>query len=505
MEAIWHDILNYLNIQFGTLDWGLLLKQLTYDEKSPLIFSSGMFMCMFAVFIVIYTMLRHKSLSRTLFVLAFSYYFYYKSSGIYFFLLAVVTCSDYLIADVIYTTRSRWGRKLLVALSLIIDLGLLGFFKYTNFFGQLWSDISGAPWHDLNIFLPVGISFFTFQSLSYTIDVSRGKLKAERDFIRTALYIAFFPQLVAGPIVKAGDFLPQLREERNISLKNLEPGLQVMLFGLFKKIVIADNIASFVDAVHQAPAAYSAGTLMLCTYAYFVQLYCDFSGYSDMAVGCARCLGYDLPRNFNVPFLSPNVNEFWKRWHISLSAWLTEYLYFPLGGSRKGEARTCLNILINMTVCGLWHGSAWTFVFWGFLSGVSQCLYRLTTPIRKKLPKHPLLTALNIFLTFTFICFTAVIFRASDIGTAFRIIGYIFTGHHGIRFVSFWGLFGLALVWGAHIVALVRSKRLGIPPTGFYPMVKLSSFRGLLLFFLLAGITLALGYTGESPFIYFQF
>ena len=446
---------------------------------------------------------REKRLRlRHILLLLASYVFYGWWDWRFCFLMLALT----LVAHVCALQMDTPRRRAALVIGVVVPLLVLGIFKYYNFFVDSFCAAFGLTRAGtLRIILPVGISFYTFQSLSYTIDVSRGKLRAERDFIRTALYIAFFPQLVAGPIVKAGDFLPQLREERNISLKTLEPGVQIMLFGLFKKIVIADNISAFVDAVHQAPAAYSAGTLMLCTYAYFVQLYCDFSGYSDMAVGCARCLGYDLPRNFNVPFLSPNVNEFWKRWHISLSAWLTEYLYFPLGGSRKGEARTCLNILINMTVCGLWHGSAWTFVFWGFLSGVSQCLYRLTTPIRKKLPKHPLLTALNIFLTFTFICFTAVIFRASDIGTAFRIIGYIFTGHHGIRFVSFWGLFGLALVWGAHIVALVRSKRLGIPPTGFYPIVRLSTFRGLLLFFLLAGVTLALGYTGESPFIYFQF
>ena len=352
---------------------------------------------------------REKRLRlRHILLLLASYVFYGWWDWRFCFLMLALT----LVAHVCALQMDTPRRKAALVIGVVVPLLVLGIFKYYNFFVDSFCAAFGLTRAGtLRIILPVGISFYTFQSLSYTIDVSRGKLKAEQDFIRTALYIAFFPQLVAGPIVKAGDFLPQLREERNISLKNLEPGVQIMLFGLFKKIVIADNISAFVDAVHQAPAAYSAGTLMLCTYAYFVQLYCDFSGYSDMAVGCARCLGYDLPRNFNVPFLSPNVNEFWKRWHISLSAWLTEYLYFPLGGSRKGEARTYLNILINMTVCGLWHGSAWTFVFWGFLSGVAQCLYRLTTPIRKKLPKHPLLTALNVFLTFTFICFTAVIFR----------------------------------------------------------------------------------------------
>ena len=329
--------------------------------------------------------------------------------------------------------------------------------------------------------------------------------RAETDFVKTALYVALFPQLVAGPIVKAGDFLPQLEEGRNISLPNLELGVQYFVFGLFKKIVIADNIASFIDAVHSAPAAYSAGTLLLATYAYFVQLYCDFSGYSDMAVGCAKCLGYELPRNFDIPFISRNVGEFWRRWHMSLSTWLTEYLYFPLGGSRRGEGRTYLNLFIIMTVCGLWHGAAWTFVLWGALLGVAQCVYRFAAPLRKKLPKSPLVTVVSVLFTYTFICFSAVIFRASSIGEAWRIIVYIFTLHEGVRFVSFWGVFGLITVWGAHIAACIRSKKLGVPPTGYYPTVNLNSFTGLLIFFTFVGLTLSLGYTGQSPFIYFQF
>ena len=439
---------------------------------------------------------------RHIILLLASYVFY----GWWNWLCCLLMLGLTLVAHVCALQMDTPRRKTALILGVVIPLVILGIFKYYNFFvDSLCAAFGIARAGSLRILLPVGISFYTFQSLSYTIDVYRGKLEAERSFVRTALYIAFFPQLVAGPIVKAGDFLPQLRQERNISLANLEPGVQIMVFGLFKKIVIADNISAFIDAVHRAPAAYSAATLMLATYAYFVQLYCDFSGYSDMAVGCARCLGYDLPRNFNVPFISPNVNEFWRRWHISLSAWLTEYLYFPLGGSRKGEGRTYFNILVNMTACGLWHGADWTFVLWGFISGVAQCLFRLTTPGRKKLPKHPLFRALCIFLTFTFICFTAVIFRASSIGTAWKIIVYIFTGHKGIHYVSFWGVFGLVVVWGAHIAACIRSKRLGIEPTGYYPMVKLSSFRGLLVFFLFLGLTLALGYTGESPFIYFQF
>ena len=439
---------------------------------------------------------------RHIILLLASYVFYGWWNWLCCFLMLGLT----LAAHVCALQMDKPWRKAALAVGVIVPLLVLGVFKYYNFFVDSFCAVFGiVRAGTLRIILPVGISFYTFQSLSYTIDVSRGKLRVETDFVKTALYVAFFPQLVAGPIVKAGEFLPQLEEERNISLPNLELGVQYFVFGLFKKIVIADNIASFIDAVHRAPAAYSAGTLLLAAYAYFVQLYCDFSGYSDMAVGCAKCLGYELPRNFDVPFISRNVGEFWRRWHISLSTWLTEYLYFPLGGSRRGEGRTYFNLFVIMTVCGLWHGAAWTFVLWGALLGVAQCVYRLAAPLRKKLPKGPLFTGISVLFTYTFICFSAIIFRASGIGEAWRIIVYILTGHEGVRFVSFWGVFGLIAVWGAHIAACIRSKRLGVPPTGYYPTVKLGTFGGLLVFFTFVGLTLSLGYTGQSPFIYFQF
>ena len=347
MEATWHNILNFVNSQFGTLDWGLLLKQLTYDENSPLIFSSGMFLCMFSVFIVIYTLLSKRSMLRTIFVLAFSYYFYYKSSGIYFFLLAVVTCSDYLIADIIYTTRSKLGRKCLVALSLLIDLGLLAYFKYTNFFGQLWSDISGAPWHNFEIFLPVGISFFTFQSLSYTIDVYRRKIEPVDNLLDYAFFVSFFPQLVAGPIVRASDFIPQMYKPLHVTREMLGLGFWFVVIGLFKKAVISDYISiNFVERVFENPIQFSGIENLLGAYGYGLQIYCDFSGYSDMAIGLALLLGFRFNINFNNPYKAVSVTDFWRRWHISLSSWLKDYLYISLGGNRKGKIRQYLNLLI---------------------------------------------------------------------------------------------------------------------------------------------------------------
>ncbi|MBO5496596.1 MAG: MBOAT family protein, partial [Oscillospiraceae bacterium] len=321
-------------------------------------------------------------------------------------------------------------------------------------------------------------------------------------------YIAFFPQLVAGPIVKAGDFIPQLHEERNISLKALAPGVQIFAFGLFKKIVLADNLSVFVDAVHQAPAAYSGLTLLLAAYAYAIQIYCDFSGYSDMAVGCAKILGYDLARNFNLPYLSRNVSEFWKRWHISLGTWLQQYLYIPLGGNRKGTARTYVNLMLTMLIGGLWHGANWTFVVWGGLHGLALCVHKAWAKWRRSrgaAEPGPLGTALSVFFTFHWAAFCFVFFRSDSIGTAARMIAGIFTLRPGVTHIAFWAVAALALVGLASLAACLRSRRTGLVPEGFYPLADLSTVRGLTLFFTFLGLTLALGYTGQSPFIYFQF
>ncbi|MBR2146010.1 MAG: MBOAT family protein, partial [Muribaculaceae bacterium] len=293
MESIWDIITRCFELQFGNIDPSLLLRQLVYDEKSPLIFSSGLFLFMFAVFMVIYTLLRNKSLPRTLFVVAFSYYFYYKSSGFYFFLIAIVTCSDYIIGELLSTCRRKTSRKLLVALSLAIDLGLLAYFKYTNFLGQLFSDLTGAPWHDLKIFLPVGISFFTFQSMSYVIDIYRRKIEPVDNLLDYAFYVSFFPQLVAGPIVRASDFLPQFYKPVRVTRAMLGVGFWYILTGLFKKAIISDYISiNFVERVFENPIQFSGIENLLGAYGYGLQIYCDFSGYSDMAIGLALLLGF---------------------------------------------------------------------------------------------------------------------------------------------------------------------------------------------------------------------
>lgn len=296
--------------------------------------------------------------SKQVFLLAASYFFYGYWDWRFCFLLIFVTCTAYITA--IYSEN-----EIAHIIGVIIPLAVLGIFKYFNFFLSSFLRMFDKNIGILNIVLPVGISFYTFQALSYIIDVKRKKIAVEKDFLKLALYISFFPQLVAGPIVKAIDFLPQLNENRKISLKSIEYGLQLMVFGLFKKIVLADHISIFVDDVFYAPSAYNWTTLILAMFSYSLQIYFDFSGYSDIAIGCAKCFGYDFLPNFNLPYISKNVTEFWRRWHISLSTWLKEYLYIPLGGNRKGKRRQYINLFLTMLLGGLWHGANWTFVFWG--------------------------------------------------------------------------------------------------------------------------------------------
>jgi alginate O-acetyltransferase complex protein AlgI len=382
----------------------------------------------------------------------------------------------------------------------------LGIFKYFNFFVASFAELfSIRHVNALHIILPVGISFYTFQSLSYTIDVYRGKINPEKDFSKLALYIAFFPQLVAGPIVRASEFLPQLEENRNINLNNFKIGIQIFVFGLFKKVVIADWLSVFVDDVFKAPNAFHAISLILAVVAYSIQIYFDFSGYSDMAIGCAKCLGYDFSRNFNVPYISRNITEFWKRWHISLSSWLKEYLYIPLGGNRKGIIRTYINNILTMLLGGLWHGANWTFVAWGGAHGIALCVHKLYTKyVSKRVPALSFLPA--SFLTNIFVCFCWIFFRADSFSTAWRIIIRIITWQNGIIQIYAWVVVAIIMVCSAIAAAAIKAYLHKLESIdGFYPILDLSKFGHLTLFFIAIGLLIGLAYTGANPFIYFQF
>ena len=377
------------------IDFSRLIEQLLYQPESPMIFSSGIFLFLFLGFTLIYNCLGKADTLRILFVTFFSYYFYYKSSGLFFWLLALVTTSDYFIAQAIGSVGKGKLGKTLVVLSLVLDLGLLVFFKYTNFLGESLctlltncgvhvpsaisgSYLQGVIWQPRDIFLPVGISFFTFQSLSYTIDVYRGNIKPLNRLLDYAFYVSFFPQLVAGPIVRARDFIPQIRRPLFVSDEMFGTGIFLIIAGLFKKAVISDYISvNFVERIFDQPDLYSGLENLLAVYGYTLQIYCDFSGYSDMAIGIALLLGFQFPKNFDNPYRSSSITEFWRRWHISLSSWLKDYLYISLGGNRHGKFRQYFNLLMTMLLGGLWHGASLNFILWGGIHGVLLCLDKM--------------------------------------------------------------------------------------------------------------------------------
>lgn len=418
-----------------SIDMVKLKELLSYDAASPLIFSSGLFLFMFAFFSLFYSFTARRVLPRIIYVTLFSLYFYYKSSGLYFLLLVSVATSDYLIGRAIYLSQTPARRKALMALSLIIDLGLLAYFKYTNMFIELVNAVRGGSIQFKDIFLPIGISFFTFQSLSYIIDIYRHRLRPVRRWIDYLFYISFFPQLVAGPIVRARDFIPQIyRNPLNVSRTMFGEGVFLIICGLFKKAVISDFISiNFVDRVFDDPLLYTGLENLFGVYGYALQIYCDFSGYSDMAIGIALLLGFRFNKNFDSPYKSATITEFWRRWHISLSSWLKDYLYISLGGNRKGRIRTYLNLMITMILGGLWHGASLRFVIWGAIHGVALAVHKATMALFPSFKaqgmdmKSPVRRVIGTVITFHVVCVGWVFFRADDMKTAGDIFSQIFT------------------------------------------------------------------------------
>ena len=407
---------------------------LSYNPLSPLIFSSGLFLYLFVGFLAGYWLLKKTSRLRIFYVVAFSLYFYYKSSGWYFVLLLLAATYDYLIGYSLYFTKGKTERKLLLAMSVVMNLSMLCYFKYTNFLIDLTNQLFGAGFLDFqNIFLPVGISFFVFQSMSYTIDIYRGQLRPLDSWLDYLFYLSFFPQLVAGPIVRASNFIPQIRQKPVVTREMLGTTLFLVLTGLFKKAVISDYIAlNFVDRIFDEPLLYSGFECLMGIYGYALQIYCDFSGYSDMAIGLALVMGFRFPKNFDAPYRSATITEFWRRWHISLSTWLRDYLYISLGGNRKGKGRTYLNLLLTMLLGGLWHGAAIRFILWGALHGVALALHKMwlqVVPGAKTLGKdmNPVMRLLGIVFTFHLVCLGWLVFRADSMQTAGLILHQIFS------------------------------------------------------------------------------
>ena len=450
---------------FDNLDFGKLPDIMRYDQHSPLLFNSGLFLLLFVGFLMIHMSLRKKLLARIIYVTLFSLYFYYKSSGLYFLLLVFISTSDYFIGKGIATAASQKVKKWLLVLSLVVDLGLLAYFKYFNFFVESivgiaqalgdsfdWATLKNINYERIDIFLPIGISFFTFQTISYIIDIYKGRIEPVKRWIDYIFYVSFFPQLVAGPIVRAKDFIPQIYKEPALSRAELGEGLFLIVCGLFKKAVISDYISmNFVDRVFDQPLLYTGLENLMGVYGYALQIYCDFSGYSDMAIGLALLLGFKFNINFDSPCKSASITEFWRRWHISLSSWLKDYLYISLGGNRKGKVRTYANLLTTMLLGGLWHGASVNFILWGGLHGVSLAAHKAIMTANPKLKAcgyemKPWVRIAGMVVTFHIVCFGWILFRAKSLQTVIDMNKQIFTNFHAEILPQFVGGYTLVLM-----------------------------------------------------------
>jgi D-alanyl-lipoteichoic acid acyltransferase DltB (MBOAT superfamily) len=400
------------------------------DDRLVL-FNSIEYLLFLPLVTVAYFTLRGHGRRGLLLLASFGFYWYYSVP--LSLLLVWSTVLDYTCARVI-DGSSGWRRKAALAVSMCGNLGTLAAFKYYGFFNQSLGWLCGAPpLPGLELALPMGISFYTFQTMSYTIDVYRGHCRAQRSMIDLSLYVTFFPQLVAGPIMRGPDLLPQFHEKHEPNLERFLSGALLCSWGLIKKMFVADPIGRIVDAVYgtaAVPAAageFSGVALLIATYAFAVQIYCDFSAYSDIAVGSARILGFRLVRNFDAPYLAESIRDFWRRWHITLSQWLRDYLYVPLGGNRGGAFRTCRNLMLTMVLGGLWHGANWTFVVWGALHGAYLVGERLLSR-RSGAAQPPWpLRFVQMVVTFHLVCLAWVFFRADSVSQASEIVGRILT------------------------------------------------------------------------------
>ncbi len=430
----------------------ILKEILLYSEAKPLLFTRLYFWGFFAFLLLIYSFIYKKNPLRNAYLFFMSLFFYYKSGGYFFTLLIFSTIADFTLGQLIYSAKTSLRKKLFVATSIVINLSLLGYFKYTYFFTDIinstfhtnfevfnylasWTNnLTGSSFNISRIILPVGISFYTFQTISYSVDVYRGKLKPVKNIIDFGFYVSFFPQLVAGPIVRAAEFIPQLYQKYRLTKQEFGHAIFLILNGLVKKMFISDYISiNFVDRIFDAPSAFTGFENLMAVYGYSIQIYCDFSGYTDIAIGVALLLGFKLPINFNSPYKAINITDFWRRWHISLSSWLRDYLYIPLGGNQKGKVRMYINLMITMLLGGLWHGANMRFVIWGGLHGLGLVIHKLWVKMNLSLSKYYTTRSsknifyrfISVFTTFHLVTFAWIFFRAENMDKALGMINQI--------------------------------------------------------------------------------
>lgn len=419
-----------------------------------------------------------------------------------------------ILAALSFATYYFARKKETISIGIIAAIGVLAYFKYTHFFINSFMSVLGNDFVLTGILLPLGLSYYTFSAISYLVDVKREKLEP-RSFEQVLLYLAFFPKLTAGPIQRSKNFFSQSEQLRHVGWSTFAPGIQIFAFGLFKKIVLADRLAVYVGQVFDTPLAFGSLTVFLAALSYTLQIYFDFSGYSDMAIGAARILGIKIPRNFNLPFASRSVGEFWKRWHISFSTFLFEYVYVALGGNRKGVLRKNLNLSLTFIIGGLWHVANWSFVVWGIMQSIALIIHKSWQNFRKKLNIPPSIfgQVLSVLITFIFTIFSMIFVRQEYVADAFAVVARIFSFDAGLEHYYLWTFVSAALLIISTLMAYRRSKKLGhkdpktgeISVEGYYPIRDLSKFWNLVIFFVFIGITLALAYTGGSNFIYGEY
>ena len=468
---------------FATFDWNAFLQQFLYDSKNPLLFNNGFFVYFFALFILLFFALRNHHKARRYVFCIFSLYFFYKASGWFVGLVLISAVVDFFLSNAIYREKSQNRKKFLLVLSILFNLGMLFYFKYTDFFIEISNSLFDTNFNPLNLILPIGISFYTFENLSYTVDVYRGEFKPANKFSDYLLFLAFFPKLMMGPIVRAHDFVPQINEPYVISERDFAKGFFLIISGLIKKLVISDYITlNMVDYMFDNPALHTGVENLMAVYGYAMVIYCDFSGYSEIAIGIALWLGFKIPPNFMSPYQSLNITEFWRRWHISLSTWLKDYLYIPLGGNRNFSIASFIfvggflvgsfimgvelfhlsnlwaavisavlllifiipalitkktsgiaanfNLLTTMLLGGFWHGASWNFIIWGAIHGVGLGIHKIWMLLTDKslaaFNQSRFYKIVSGILTFHFVCFAWIFFKAEDLEIAKTMIYQIF-------------------------------------------------------------------------------
>ena len=564
-----------------------LLSPFTNHLEHPMIFTEYPFWIFFLLVLIGYSFLYKKIKLRSIFLFIVSLYFYFKTSGFFFSILLFSTIIDFFIGKGIYHSKNEGNAKIYLALSISINLLILVYFKYAYFFAESFNSIIGSQWHPINhfalltnqisgssfrvdqILLPIGISFYTFQTMSYSIDIFRKKLKPVKNIFDFGFYVSFFPQLVAGPIVRASEFIPQIYKPYDVSRKDFGLALFWIINGLLKKFLLADYIAvNFVDRVFDNPGMFSGFENLMSLYGYSLQVYADFSGYTDIAIGVALILGFRLPKNFNSPYKADNCGEFWKRWHISLSSWLKDYLYIPMGGNRGGSIfsyvslslivifiylisgslallfgilsvifstlligelfpkfnkwyLTNINIMLTMLIGGLWHGASWNFVLWGALNGLGIVVYKQWKKISPWKNKSKWWNKIwGIIITFNFVTFTRIWFRSGSINSwneidqGHNIISEWFTANEILNQLFFnfqWDLIGdvLAVYSNVFLVIIIGFLIHFIPEKfKFWYREKFSTspvFVQLLVCFTAIFFMYQVASTSLQPFIYFQF